>query len=183
MMQSHADHSGSRNLMPFLWLLLAALVIGLDAWTKYIANTQLVMFQPVEVTAWLNWRLAHNPGAAFSFLANAGGWQRWFLTGLAVVISVFLVSWLFKTERHQRLLPLALSLVLGGAIGNVIDRLIHGYVIDFVDVHAGGYHWPAFNIADSAIVCGIILLLIDAARETLAERKSTRESKSGEEPK
>jgi signal peptidase II len=165
-------HKGLRNPMTFFWLFVAAVVIGLDAWTKYIANTQLVMFQPVEVTAWLNWRLAHNPGAAFSLLANAGGWQRWFFTVLAVGVSVFLLSWLFKLERHQRLLPLALSLVLGGAIGNVIDRLVHGYVIDFIDVHVAGYHWPSFNIADSAITCGIILLLIDAFRETLAERRA-----------
>lgn len=175
MLPHRSLHAGLRNPLTFAWLFLAAAVVGLDAWTKYLASTQLVMFQPVEVTAWLNWRLAHNPGAAFSFLAGAGGWQRWFFTGLAFVVSVFLLSWLFKTERHQRLLPLALSLVLGGAIGNVIDRLRHGYVIDFIDVHAGGYHWPAFNIADSAITCGIILLLLDAAREMLAERKVKRE--------
>lgn len=176
MLPHRSIHKGLRNPLTFFWLLLAAAVIGLDAWTKFLASSHLLMFQPVEVTSWLNWRLAHNPGAAFSFLANAGGWQRWFFTGLALVVSVFLLSWLFKTERHQRLLPTALSLVLGGAIGNVIDRLMHGYVVDFIDVHVGGYHWPAFNIADSAITCGIILLLLDAARETLAERKA----KSGE---
>jgi len=163
-----------RNPLFYLWLLLAAVVIGLDAWTKYLANTQLVLFDPVQVTSWLNWRLAHNPGAAFSLLADAGGWQRWFFTILALAVSVFLLSWLLKCEREQRLLPLALSLVLGGALGNVIDRLVHGYVIDFIDVHAYGYHWPSFNIADSAITCGIILLLIDALREYLAERRERK---------
>ena len=121
---------------------------------------------------WLNWRLAHNPGAAFSFLAGAGGWQRWFFTVLAIVVSLFLLAWLFRLEKGQRLVPSALSLVLAGAVGNAIDRLRHGYVVDFIDVHAYGWHWPAFNVADSAITCGIILLLFDAARESFSDRKA-----------
>ena len=161
-----------RNPLAVFWLALAAAVVVLDLWTKQLAMTNLVMYQPVEVTPFLNWRLAHNPGAAFSFLAGAGGWQRWFFTALAAVVSVFLLVWLFRTHRSDRLLPLALSLVMGGAIGNAIDRVRFGYVIDFIDVHARGWHWPAFNIADSAIVCGIILLLLDAFRESLAERKA-----------
>jgi len=161
-----------RNPAAFAWLLLAAVVVALDLWTKHLASTQLTLYQPVEVFSWLNWRLAHNPGAAFSLLAGAGGWQRWFFTVLAIVVSVVLIAWLFRLRRGERLVALALALVLGGAIGNVVDRLRHGYVVDFIDVHYAGWHWPAFNVADSAIVCGIILLLLDAARETMAQRRA-----------
>lgn len=174
--QSRAAHDRLRNPATFAWLALAAVIIALDAWTKHLASTQLTLFEPVEVFSWLNWRLAHNPGAAFSFLAGAGGWQRWFFTVLALGVSVFLVTWLFRLERGQRLVPLALSLVLAGALGNVIDRVRFGYVIDFIDVHARGWHYPAFNVADSAITCGIILLLFDAARESFSRRGSDAES-------
>ena len=168
----------TRNPLTFAWLAIALVVVLLDLWTKYLASTHLELYQPQAVYSWLNWRLAHNPGAAFSFLAGAGGWQRWFFTGLALVVSVFLLAWLLRTRREERLVPLALVLVLGGAIGNTVDRLRHGYVVDFIDVHARGWHWPAFNVADSAIVCGIILLLLDAFREFLAERKA----RSGDQP-
>lgn len=162
------------NPRAVFWLLVTGVVIVLDLWTKHLAMVHLVMYQPVEVAPFLNWRLAHNPGAAFSFLAGAGGWQRWFFTVLAFGVSAFLLAWLLRTARGERLVPLALTLVMGGAIGNAIDRLRFGYVIDFIDVHARGWHWPAFNIADSAIVCGIILLLLDAFRESIAERKAGR---------
>ncbi len=178
-MQSRAAHAGMRNPAAFGWLLLAAALVALDWWTKVLASTQLTMFEPVEVFSWLNWRLAHNPGAAFSFLAGAGGWQRWFFTALAVVVSVFIIGWLFRLERGQKLVPLALALLLSGAIGNLVDRLRHGYVVDFIDVHAAGWHWPAFNVADSAITCGIILLLFDAAREAFAGRKSDSGTEAG----
>jgi signal peptidase II len=176
-MQSRSAHQKLRNPMTFAWLAVAAVVVILDAWTKYLASTQLVMFQPVEVFSWLNMRLAHNPGAAFSFLAGAGGWQRWFLTALALVVSVVLLFWMFGLKKGQWMVGLALGLVLGGAIGNVIDRVRHGYVVDFIDVHYAGWHWPAFNVADSAITCGIIILLLDALRETLAERKSAKQER------
>ncbi len=179
-MVSHSQSSESlaRNPLALAWLGVAVLVVVLDLWTKHLASTQLELFQPQAVFSWLNWRLAHNPGAAFSFLAGAGGWQRWFFTVLAIAVSVFLLLWLFRTRREERLVPLALVLVMGGAIGNAIDRLRHGYVIDFIDVHYRGWHWPAFNVADSAIVCGIILLLLDAFREFLAERRA----RSGDQP-
>lgn len=177
-LQHRKAHAAMRNPLAFTWLALAAVVVVLDLWTKHLASTQLELYQPQAVLSWLNWRLAHNPGAAFSFLAGAGGWQRWFFTGLAVVVTGFLLGWLFRTRREERLVPLALALVMGGAIGNAIDRLRHGYVVDFIDVHARGWHWPAFNLADSAIVCGIILLLLDAFREFLAERKA----RSGDQP-
>ncbi len=152
----------SRNPVVFAWLALAAVIIALDLWTKHLAVQSLEMFRPVEVFSWLNLTLAHNTGAAFSLLAQAGGWQRWLFTGLAAVISVVLLVWLFRLQRGEWRVGLALGLVLGGAIGNLVDRIRLGYVVDFIDVHAGGWHWPAFNIADSAITCGIILLLWDA---------------------
>ena len=174
-MQSRAAHQRLRNKQTFAWLLLAAVVVALDAWTKHLASTQLTLYQPVEVFSWLNMMLAHNPGAAFSLLADAGGWQRWFFTVLAIGVTVMLLFWLFGLQKGQWLVGLALGLVMGGAVGNVIDRIRHGYVVDFIDVHYAGWHWPAFNVADSAITCGIILLLLDAARETLAARKQTRQ--------
>jgi signal peptidase II len=148
-----------------LGVALAAGVVLLDLWTKALASEHLALYQPREVFSWLNMTLAHNRGAAFSLLAGAGGWQRWFFTGLAVVVTVALLSWLWRLERGRWGIALALGLVMGGAIGNVVDRLRWGYVVDFIDVHYAGWHWPAFNVADSAIFCGIILLLLDAVRD------------------
>ncbi|AKS42679.1 signal peptidase II [Wenzhouxiangella marina] len=144
-----------------LWLALAALVALLDLWTKHLATEQLVLYRPVPITDWLNFTLAHNEGAAFSFLAGAGGWQRWFFSSVAVLISIILLIWLWRLPNRSRLLPVAIVLVLGGAIGNLVDRIRYGYVVDFIDVHYQGWHWPAFNLADSAIVLGVILLLIE----------------------
>ncbi|MEE4175345.1 MAG: signal peptidase II [Xanthomonadales bacterium] len=177
-LQHQSAHAATRNPLALAWLAVAVVVVLLDWWTKHLASTHLALYEAQAVFPWLNWRLAHNPGAAFSFLAGAGGWQRWFFTVLALAVSIFLVAWLFRTRRDERLVPLALVLVMGGAIGNAIDRLRFGYVVDFIDVHARGWHWPAFNVADSAIVCGIILLLLDAFREFLAERKA----RSGDQP-
>ncbi|NRB70774.1 MAG: lipoprotein signal peptidase [Xanthomonadales bacterium] len=168
-----------RNPLTLAWLGLALALLLLDLWTKHLASSHLQLFQPQPVLSWLDWRLAHNTGAAFSFLANAGGWQRWFLTGLALLISVMLVLWITRLRRDERLLGLALALVLSGALGNVIDRLRFGYVVDFIDVHVAGYHWPAFNVADAAISCGIILLLLDALRDMLAQRKQNGEPGTG----
>lgn len=144
-----------------MWLGLAAVLVVLDLWTKHLASTNLELYRPVEVTSWLNMTLAHNSGAAFSFLANAGGWQRWFFTVVAGAISIVLMIWLWRLPNRSRLLPVAISLVLGGAIGNLIDRVRFGYVVDFIDVHVAGWHWPAFNLADSVIVIGVVLLLIE----------------------
>ncbi|WP_224784714.1 signal peptidase II [Marinihelvus fidelis] len=152
----------NRNPAVFGWLALAAVIVVLDLWTKHIAVQSLDMYRPVEVFSWLNMTLAHNTGAAFSLLANAGGWQRWLFTGLAVVITVVLLVWMLRLQRGEWRLGLALGLVMGGAIGNLVDRVRLGYVVDFIDVHVAGWHWPAFNLADSAITCGIIILLLDA---------------------
>lgn len=155
----------NRNLR---WLWLSVAVIALDQLTKWLAASQLDYAQPVPVLPLFNLTLMHNTGAAFSFLAGAGGWQRWFFVGLAVLISAFLLRWLQKLpvdgRGDARWTAAGLTLVLGGAIGNVIDRLLHGYVIDFIDLYWGRYHWPAFNIADSAITVGVILLLLTSLR-------------------
>lgn len=145
-----------------LWLALAALIVGLDYATKHLASQTLELYHPIPLASWLNLTLAHNEGAAFSFLAGAGGWQRWFFAGVAGVIALVLLVWLWRLPVYARLLPASLALILGGAVGNLIDRVRYGYVVDFIDVHYAGWHWPAFNVADSAITIGIVLLLLEA---------------------
>ena len=143
------------------WLLVSTVIVVLDLWTKEIASQSLTLYRPVEVTSWLNMTLAHNYGAAFSFLSDAGGWQRWLFTILASVVTLVLVVWLFRLSAREKLMAAALGLIIGGAVGNLVDRINHGYVVDFIDVFYRDWHWPAFNLADSAITCGVILLLID----------------------
>ena len=143
------------------WVGLAILAIILDQWTKWIAVTNLNYADPVPVLPFLNWTLLHNYGAAFSFLSDAGGWQRYFFTSLAGLVSVIFVFWLMRMPKDMKILPLAIALILGGAIGNLIDRVSLGYVVDFIHVYYQNSHFPAFNIADSAITVGTILMLID----------------------
>ena len=151
----------SNNQQAFLlWLGLSSLLLILDQLTKIVAKNSLFEGVSQPVTSFLNWTLVYNSGAAFSFLAQAGGWQRWFFTGVGIVAALIMI-WLIRKNSHQTIFSLALSLVLSGAIGNVIDRIIYGAVVDFVDVHYMGWHWPAFNIADSAITIGVILLIVD----------------------
>jgi signal peptidase II len=145
------------------WLALSALLVAADQITKYVAVQQLALNQIVAVTPFFNLALVYNAGAAFSFLSDADGWQRGFFIGIALIASAWIV-YLLRRYPHQRLFALALSLVLAGAVGNVVDRVLHGAVIDFLDFHAYGYHWPAFNVADSAISCGAALLIWDAFR-------------------
>lgn len=147
--------------MAFTWLAVSVLIVVLDLWTKNIATQSLTLYRPLELTSWLNMTLAHNYGAAFSFLSDAGGWQRWLFTGLASVVTLVLVVWLFRLPPREKLTAAALGLIIGGAVGNLLDRINHGYVVDFIDVYYRDWHWPAFNLADSAITCGVILLLID----------------------
>jgi signal peptidase II len=153
---SGSDHAGHGGL---IWLLLSGLVIILDQWTKLIAVAALDYLAPVPVVPGLNWTLVHNEGGAFSFLSNHGGWQRWFFLVVASVVTVGLVEWLRRTAARQWVLCLPLALLIGGAIGNLIDRARLGYVIDFVDVYYGTWHWPAFNVADSGITVGIVMLI------------------------
>lgn len=140
------------------WLGLSGLIIGLDQLTKFWVVSALRLGQSVELTSFLNLVFVYNPGAAFSFLSDAGGWQRWFFVVLAIAVSVWL-TFLIRQHAAERLLPLAAALIMGGALGNVIDRIRFGAVVDFMDVHAAGWHWPAFNVADSAISVGVALLI------------------------
>jgi len=141
------------------WLWIALVVLLADQASKIAADLLLSYAQPVAVLPFFNLTLLYNPGAAFSFLADAGGWQRWFFFTLAVVISVVLAEWLLKLPQQARRHQWGISLVIGGAIGNAIDRIAYGHVVDFFDFHLAGYHWPAFNIADAAITIGVALLL------------------------
>ncbi|MEW6646338.1 MAG: signal peptidase II [Pseudomonadota bacterium] len=146
------------------WLWLSVVVIALDQLTKVLATANLALHEPVPVLPLFNLTLMHNTGAAFSFLSQAGGWQRWFFVAIAVAVSAALIAWLRQLQRHQAWLAVALALVLGGALGNVWDRVMLGYVVDFIDLYYGDWHWPAFNVADSAITVGAIMLLLDAVR-------------------
>ena len=146
------------------WLWLSGLVIVLDQVSKWLMVSWLSLYESVAVMPFFNLTMAHNTGAAFSFLAQAGGWQRWFFVSFTAMICLGLFVWLKKLNVNAKLEAVAISLILGGALGNVIDRFYHGYVIDFLDVYYGSYHWPAFNIADSAIVIGAALLIIDSFR-------------------
>ncbi len=155
-------------MLRYLWI--SALVVLLDQASKHYADHVLDYHRPVEVIPGLfEWYLSYNTGAAFSFLAGAGGWQRWFLLGLALVISAVLIGWMRKLGRHERLTAVGLAMILGGAIGNVIDRALLGHVIDFIQVWLGSYPWPAFNLADSFITIGAVLLigsgLLDSHKE------------------
>jgi signal peptidase II len=145
------------------WLALSALIVVADQLTKYAAVHTLAGGGAIEVAPFFNLVLVYNAGAAFSFLSDAAGWQRGLFIAIAVIASVWIV-FLLRKYPHQRLFALALSLVLAGAVGNVIDRIAIGAVIDFLDFHALGYHWPAFNVADSAITCGAALLIWDALK-------------------
>lgn len=144
-----------------LWLAIAALVWLLDQVAK-VAALHYLAGAPVELTPFLNLALAFNTGAAFSFLSAAGGWQNAFFATVAVIAAVVIVIMLRRLGPGERALALALALILGGALGNLTDRLVHGYVVDFVDLHYGGWRWPTFNIADSAISIGAVLFVLDS---------------------
>jgi signal peptidase II len=157
----------SGSLLP--WLGIALIVILADQLSKTLI---IGMFRPNDshwVTSFFNLVRVHNTGAAFSFLAGAAGWQRWFFVGLGAVAAVFIV-WMLRNHGGQRLFCWALALILGGALGNVVDRLLHGYVVDFIQVHWRGWHFPSFNIADSAITVGAALLILDELRRVRRAR-------------
>ena len=144
------------------WLWLAAAVIVLDQLSKWWLVNHFELFQRIELLSWLGITRLHNTRAAFSFLAQAGGWQRWFFAALAIVMSTIMTIWLTKLKEYETRLAVALSLILGGAIGNLIDRSIYGYVIDFFHLYYQDWHYPAFNIADSVICIGAALLIWDS---------------------
>jgi signal peptidase II len=148
------------------WLVLSVLVIAADQATKALAQMHLEYRVPVELAPFLNLALTYNPGAAFSILGDAGGWQRWFLIGIGAVVSAGLIVWLLRLPAAEgRWLRLALALVVGGALGNVWDRVQLGMVVDFIDLHWGGWHWPAFNVADSALTVGAVVLVVLSFRK------------------
>ena len=149
------------------WLWLSLLIVILDQASKWLAEALLVPFQPLPLMPLLNLTLMYNDGAAFSFLANAGGWQRWLFAGFAVIMTLALSLWLLRLDKGESVTAATLSLVIGGAIGNLIDRVQTGRVVDFIDFYVGTWHWPAFNVADSAISIGIVLLLITSFRTEL----------------
>ena len=154
------------------YLPISMLLVIADQWSKALVESRLAMYESVRVMPMLDITRAHNSGAAFSFLADAGGWQRWFFTVLALAVSAALVVWLRKLVLPaQRLLALGLTSILAGAIGNVIDRIRFGHVVDFVHVHWGAAYFPAFNVADAAISVGAGIILLDAWLEWRRERR------------
>ncbi len=150
------------NKSQLKWLWLSAIAIILDFVTKQMAEHFLQFAQPVYVLPVFDLTLLYNKGAAFSFLASEGGWQRWFFTAIAIVFSCVLTVWLMKLKDNEKWLAAALALVIGGALGNLYDRLAYGHVVDFIHMHWGRHYFPAFNIADSAISVGAVMLLIDS---------------------
>jgi len=148
------------------WFLLSILVIVLDQASKYWVVNHFIPYQPIPISPMLNLMLAYNNGAAFSFLSNTGDWHRWFFVGVSLLISIMLISWIIRSSTKARLQLTSLSLVLGGAIGNLIDRAMSGNVVDFIDVYYKTHHWPVFNLADSAICLGAVLLFIDLCKNT-----------------
>ena len=161
---------GEPSALIWAWLSLA--VIILDLVTKQLAETYLSYGQPVPILPVFDLTLLYNPGAAFSFLADEGGWQRWFFTAIALGVSTMLVIWMRGLPRTQMWLGIALALILGGALGNLYDRLVYGHVIDFISVHWDGAYFPAFNIADSAISVGAAMMIIDVILETRREKQA-----------
>ncbi|MFV2003635.1 MAG: signal peptidase II [Gammaproteobacteria bacterium] len=157
------------------WLWLSALTVVLDQLTKAIAEAVLILHQPVAIFPSFNFTLMYNRGAAFSFLSEAGGWQRIFFVFLSTAISIFLFFWLRQISRdekqkHDQLLQIAIAFILGGAIGNLIDRAMTGAVVDFIQLYYSSYYFPAFNIADSAITVGAVLLILDMFSESKRNR-------------
>lgn len=150
--------SGRSGLL--MWLGLAFIIVLIDQFTKVLVVGYYHLGDSSYVTSFFNMVRAHNTGAAFSFLADASGWKRWFFTGLGV-LATGVILWMLKSHAGQRLFCFAMACVLGGAVGNVIDRLLYGYVVDFLDFHSHGYHFPAFNLADSAITLGAACLILD----------------------
>ncbi|UXD86647.1 signal peptidase II [Thalassolituus hydrocarboniclasticus] len=159
----------SRSALIWLWLALAVFV--LDIATKQLAEMMLTYGRPVYLLPVLDFTLLYNRGAAFSFLADESGWQRWFFTAVSLGVSVMLIVWLKRLPRTQIWMPVALALILGGALGNLFDRLVYGHVIDFISVHWDRSYFPAFNLADSAITVGAVMMALDVVRESWQERR------------
>ena len=162
--------TSSRPQLKWLWISLW--IVGMDQATKQIAESQLVPHQAVNLLPYFDWYLTYNKGAAFSLLADAGGWQRWLFTVIAIVISIVIVQWLRNLPREETLTAMSLSLILGGAIGNLIDRILLGHVIDYIQVWLGSYPFPAFNLADAAISVGAVLLILSSFHGNREEKET-----------
>jgi len=160
-METATKAAGAAGTGQWRWLVLTAAIIGLDQWSKRLIESVLQPFEARYYLPVFNLVRAHNRGAAFSLFNGASGWQRWAFSALAVVVSVSLIIWLRRLQRHANLLASGLALILGGALGNVLDRLRLGYVVDFLQVHWQQHYFPAFNVADSAITVGAACLLLD----------------------
>ena len=145
----------------WFWFALSIFIVVADQASKYWAEVSLVPYKPLAIFPMLNATLAFNTGAAFSFLNGAGEWHRWFFAGFSLVMSSVLIVWLYQIPRKNRLLSLGISLILGGAVGNLIDRALYGYVVDFIDVYYQYHHFATFNIADSAISIGAVFFALD----------------------
>ena len=155
------------NFTALRWLWISSLVIFLDQFSKYGISAAFSLYEHYPITSWFSLVLLHNTGAAFSFLSSETGWQRWFFVSTAIFISLILVIWIKRTAPQEVLLPCAIALVLGGSAGNLIDRIVHGYVIDFILIHYRQWYFPAFNLADTAITTGAVLIVL----HTLFPRK------------
>jgi len=156
--------------LSWLWLTLIFLVA--DQVTKQMVAGSMELYQSIEVLSFFSITYVHNLGAAFSFLADQGGWQRWFFTAIAAIASIVFIVWLAKTPKENKLLSIAFALLLSGAVGNLIDRVLFGYVIDFLDFYIGTSHWPAFNVADSAIFVGAALMIVDSFKNNESQKET-----------
>ncbi len=143
------------------WLWLSFLVLAFDQASKQLIELNFALYESMELLPFLNITLVYNEGAAFSFLSDQDGWQRWLFMLLALVVTVVLVGWVKRLRQEERAIAISLTLVIGGAVGNLVDRVLYGHVIDFIDFYYGQWHWPAFNVADSAITVGVALMLLD----------------------
>jgi len=143
------------------WLWLSLMVVLLDQASKQLIVASFMLYENLEILPVFNLTLVYNKGAAFSFLSDQPGWQRWFLAGVAAVVTLVMILWLRGLKQHERLTAMALGLIIGGAVGNLIDRVLLGHVVDFLDFHFGQHHWPAFNVADSAISIGVAIMLYE----------------------
>ncbi len=167
---SGVPYTGGGRARNLLWLWISALVVALDQYTKYLVSSSLILHQPNPVLPHFNLTLMHNTGAAFSFLHDAAGWQRWFFLSVALLVGGAILAMLWRLQGGQRWVAVGLALILGGALGNVWDRAVLGYVIDFLHFYWGPHFFPAFNIADSAITVGATILIIDGLWPKRGER-------------
>ncbi len=156
---------GGKSGGQWRWLWITFTIIALDLISKNMANYYLTRLSTDKITSFFNLVLVYNNGAAFGFLANQSGWQLWVFVGVATAVAIAILAWLWKSNNKHAFTALGLSLILGGTLGNLYDRIVDGYVIDFLDFHLGDYHWPAFNIADTAICIGVFFMIISSFRK------------------